>query len=68
MTKRFIQFKDFCRKTGKEIADMIESVLQDSIYIVDCRGKQNQRSTGSHYEKKKKKKLWPHTHLAQPTR
>lgn len=39
ITERFIQFKDFCRKTGKEIADMIENVLQDhGMDIADCRG------------------------------
>lgn len=39
ITERFLEFKDFHKKTGSEIAEMIENVLQDKgIDIADCRG------------------------------
>lgn len=37
--ERFIQFKDFHKKTGREISEMIQAALQDSgIELEDCRG------------------------------
>ncbi len=40
ITERFLEFKDFYKKTGSEIAGMIESVLMDQgIDISDCRDK-----------------------------
>ncbi len=39
ITERFLEFKDFYKKTGSEIAGMIERVLMDrGIDISDCRG------------------------------
>ncbi len=39
ITERFLEFKDFYKKTRSEIAGMIESVLMDrGIDISDCRG------------------------------
>ncbi len=39
ITERFLEFKDFYKKTGSEIAGMIESVLMDrEINSSDCRG------------------------------
>lgn len=36
--ERFIQFKDFYRKTGREISEMIEAVLEENgIPLKDCR-------------------------------
>ncbi|ROL41869.1 Zinc finger MYM-type protein 1 [Anabarilius grahami] len=39
ITERFLEFKDFYKKTGSEIAKMIESVLcEHGIDVSDCRG------------------------------
>lgn len=39
ITKRFLEFKNFHRKTGSEITEKIENVLDDKgIDIGDCRG------------------------------
>ena len=39
ITERFLEFRDFHKKTGSEIAEMIHAVLRDhGIDIGDCRG------------------------------
>lgn len=39
ITERFVQFKDFHKKTGAEISEMIKAVLQENdIPLEDCRG------------------------------
>lgn len=38
INERFFEFKNFFKKTGSEIAEMIENLLYDKGDIGDCRG------------------------------
>jgi hypothetical protein len=70
----FSEFKEFARKTGSEISEMILSALEGhGIDMADCRG-QGYDSGGANISAKVrefkhtycKRIHWPHTHLVPP--